>query len=483
VSNLDGHHYGEDRFILASREAKKPYLRLQLQGLEALDARLGAELGPPPGGDIDTWCQWAGAEALARQVAWWALRDGAAVLGSGENASYADMGTGREPWREQVDPSSWAGLVAREDPLGFWSLYSRDSGHRMRLSFGRDASPRVFPFRSTWPELVDVKLTERCARGCVYCSQDSRSDGAHASFEVVQRLLQSLVEAKVFEVVFGGGEPTLHPDFFRILAAAQQVGLKVAFTTRSLKWIPKSEMAVEVRWDDVHWAFSVDTPAEVEAAWEAATQRGRGHFGLSAIHVVLGTPAGEPENLRAIAKACEKRRLALVLLGYKSSGRARGRLPSSSTHWLDVIGSQRHRRVAIDAVLAAESELLLRRRGVPDWLYEVDDGRHSMHVDAVRGRCGPSSYCDERELVDLPEGPKAIRRAFDAINQRLAVSRRERALALEQLDATLQGDEGRLVRIDAALEGRCEMCMSNAGVMAVEELDRPRLLCAACRGT
>lgn len=485
VSRLRGPQFDDEApFILASREAKRPYLRLQLDGLGAHDADLEAALGPPPDGWVNGLSQWAGDPALLRQVAWWALREGVAVLGSGENAGHSSLSLWGHPEREQIDPADWGDFIVRWDPLGYWSLYSRHGGHRLRLSFSRDANPHVVPFRGTWPELADVKLTDRCARGCTYCSQDSRPDGAHASYESVKAVLASLAEARVFEVVFGGGEPTAHPDFFRILGEAQRLGLRAAFTTRSLDWLPKAEMA-QVNWDAVSWAFSVDSAAEVHRAWRATevVRRGRRGAGLSAIHVVMGTEASEPDALLDIAAACDQHRLTLVLLGFKASGRGKGRVPSSTAHWLETLSAGGPRSVSIDAKLAAEYEVELRRRGVPDWLYEVDDGRYSMHIDAVRGRCGPSSYCDEGDFFPLPQGPESIRRAFETLSTRLAASRRERALALEQVDALAAGDVARAVKLDAALECRCEVCFGTNGVEATDELERPRLVCATCRAS
>lgn len=473
---VERHEYHDEHFTLASPEAKKPYLRLQLDGA-GLAGELADLLGGPVGeGRVNHQTRWEGPPDLLRDVATWAMKEGVVILGGGDGSPHPDGIS-----ENAVDPSDFGHCRVRRDPLGFWSVMEDSRGRKARFSFGRAADPHVVPFRSTWPELVDLKVTERCRAGCTYCYQDSRPDGRHAPLSVILPIVEKLKEAQVFEVVLGGGEPTEHPDFHAILAAVQKAGLRPAFTTRRLEWIDEAAKAVDVDWRRVAWAFSVESEADVERAGARSSQAKAPGIWRPAVHVVMGTQAARPQSLSRIAKACRAGGMRLVLLGFKRTGRAAGAAPEDETHWLATLSGVGEREVALDTALAERSERALRSAGVPEWLYEVEDGRFSMYVDAVTGRCGPSSWCEVEAMLPLPEGERAVERAFEELNRRLGPSRRQRSLELDQIDAQKAGDAKRLVMLDAAMEGRCERCGAVGATIDPGGLERPKALCPRCR--
>ncbi|MGC4120284.1 MAG: radical SAM protein [Myxococcales bacterium] len=455
-------------FVLATRAAKLPYIRFQLEAAEACDEALVAELGlPAEGAESGDYYSWSAPPELAKEIARWALMDGVVVLGGPDNGEYHTLST-----TKAIDPASASVWQVRRDPLGFWTVID-EGGTKMRLSFSTASHPQVLPFRSTWPEMVDLKITDRCNAGCTFCYQDSRPDGAHARMEDILDRLHELKRAQVLEVVLGGGEPTEHPQFSRIVGEIQRRGMRAGFTTRQLDWRRRVDES-QANWSEVRWAYSISS---VDDAERVTQMRPNAH---PAIHVVMGTEVSRPEPLRQVAELCKKSWLQLVLLGFKSKGRASSLTAIDDSHWFDVCAAAGLKQVAIDAVLASKDDLELRRRGVPDWLTELDDGRYSMHVDAVRGTCGPSSFCAPEETFALPKGDDAIREAFDRINERLGPARLRRALELEQDAALAARDEKRLVMLDAAMEGRCEQCGAPGAEPVGGERGRPSLLCPRC---
>lgn len=459
-------------WVAASRQAKAPYVRWQLEASGALEDAIARALGLPEqgaaGGD---YYRWSGPPELLREIARWALEDGVVALGGPDNAEHHELSGPKA-----IDPADFGGSwTSRKDPLGFWTLLS-DQGTRLRLSFARADHPHVRPFRSTWPELVDLKITDRCKTGCSFCSQDSRPDGAHAKVEDVVKLLDALAKAKVMEVVLGGGEPTEHPDFSKIVGEIQRRKMRAAFTTRRLDWFKRVQKK-EANWRDVHWAYSLNRVEELDSL---AGKRRWDETPLPAIHVVMGTALARRESLLAIARKCVEPWLQLVLLGYKATGRAAETTPLDDSHWFDTCTESGISRVSIDAVLAARYDLELQRRGVPPWLVDVEDGRYAMHVDAVRGTCGPSSFCARDEMFAIPSGDDPIEAAFSRINDRLGPARLQRALELEQDGLRRSGDEKGLVMLDAAMEGRCEACAAASSRPEGGVRGRPKLLCDDC---
>ncbi|MGC4115011.1 MAG: radical SAM protein [Myxococcales bacterium] len=458
-------------FVLTRPETKLPYLQVQLEevGDETLQDEFG--FGQVPGfiNDLAGTNLAGGWDGLPREllveIGRWLLLDGVTAISAGENA-------GEHPLvdhRHAISPSHLTSRKMRRDPLGFWTLLSPSTGTRMRLSFARAAHPQVQPFRSTWPELVDLKITDRCYSDCSFCYQGSTRDGRHASLDAIERVLDELAACQVLEVVLGGGEPTLHPAFTTILHAIQRRGMHAAFTSRDcLARRHLDASGVDAR--RVHWAYSI---LAIEDLDRLASP-------FPTIHVTMGTPASQPEALLEIARRCARSYLNLVLLGFKRTGRGAHFAPVDYRHWMDTIASSGLHGVSIDSALAAEYDVELQRRGVPSWLYEVEDGRYSMYVDAVRGLCGPSSYCPEDQLFALPSGPNGIAEAFEHINQALDAERLHRALQLEQVSAIDRDDRAAQVLLDAALEGRCERCGAEGASLVSQGLARPRRLCLTC---
>jgi hypothetical protein len=77
--------------------------------------------------------------------------------------------------------------------------------------------------------LGQVDLSNRCNLTCPVCFASANQAGylSEPSFETVVGLLRALREQKpvpAAAVQLTGGEPTLHPDFFRILTAAREMG-------------------------------------------------------------------------------------------------------------------------------------------------------------------------------------------------------------------------------------------------------------------
>lgn len=74
-----------------------------------------------------------------------------------------------------------------------------------------------------------VELTESCNLKCPMCYSSSGPGGKHASFEEITRAIQRLiaVEGRPEVLQLSGGEPTIHPEFERVLdyAVAQPIDI------------------------------------------------------------------------------------------------------------------------------------------------------------------------------------------------------------------------------------------------------------------
>lgn len=96
----------------------------------------------------------------------------------------------------------------------------------------------------------NVDLTSRCNLGCPTCFANSNKYHAEPSFEEIYQMmkrLRSLRPAPCNTIQFLGGEPTLHPDFFKIVNASTELGFThIQMGTNGIK-LSEPEFAQKAR--------------------------------------------------------------------------------------------------------------------------------------------------------------------------------------------------------------------------------------------
>jgi len=217
------------------------------------------------------------------------------------------------------------------DPLGHNILFSKEKGTKFRIS----EDERDVPRKGTWPELMDVKITDYCAYGCSYCYMGSTRRGQHADINYLRSLASLCRESGVLEVALGGGEPTEHPQFKEIVQAFKEAGLIVNVTSRNIDyWADRtaSDLGISAV------AFSIDSTADVvriNTKFKGIHTNFERHFQL-----VAGTVTTQEFSSIMCAIGRGGR---LTLLGYKDTGRgltARRTLPihdhPNQSDWIDV---------------------------------------------------------------------------------------------------------------------------------------------------
>jgi MoaA/NifB/PqqE/SkfB family radical SAM enzyme len=84
--------------------------------------------------------------------------------------------------------------------------------------------------------MVEFDLTNKCQLKCNFCTFDYIEDKSDIPMNIAIKCLKDLKKCGVKSVNFtGGGEPTLHPDFWWICGYAVLLGLDVGVFTNGLK--------------------------------------------------------------------------------------------------------------------------------------------------------------------------------------------------------------------------------------------------------
>ncbi|RKG60461.1 radical SAM protein [Corallococcus sp. AB011P] len=105
-------------------------------------------------------------------------------------------------------------------------LFDRTTGLNVLL----DELPVPASLYSRAPRQVSIALTNRCDLSCAHCYAPKSRD--ELRFDSITRWLAELDAHGTLGIGFGGGEPTLYPEFVELCQhAARETRLSVSFTT------------------------------------------------------------------------------------------------------------------------------------------------------------------------------------------------------------------------------------------------------------
>lgn len=292
--------------------------------------------------------------------------------------------------------------VVRKD--GDWyTIFNFRTGTKVRLSFVN--SPSLYVCSST-PELVDLKITDNCPYGCKFCYQDSTPKGQHADKGKIQDLMYRFSDAQLMEVAIGGGEPTLHPDFANILSTAYYSDIVPNFSTHTMDWT-KNEKIVDAVCEYVG-GFAISS-LNIKVLSELSKWNGARKWNYSTRHYnrpkgTVQIPLGcyTKRELISALKFCDHNWIDVTFLGYKSFGRGKSIKPTDYSWLMDYIKENYWDHFGADTLFVEQFRKKLKNF-TDDKLMVGREGRFSCYVDAVKGKIGPSSYCSEELMSDVPE--------------------------------------------------------------------------------
>lgn len=284
-------------------------------------------------------------------------------------------------------------LVARKDN-NYWTLFNQNTGCKIRFSF--ESLKQCAPKRAETPELVDVKITDHCDKGCSFCYQNSEPNQKHAD---LSNLTYALSELEIFEVALGGGEPTSHPDFVHIVKKFRQNGIVPNFSTKSLDWLRDPKQWVPIIQNIGAFAYSATSVAEIDDLVALLNINGIDKSKASIQYILGGQPLYQFQN---ILTTCNKYNLRLTLLGFKKVGKGCNFKCHDIDDWVKILKKTKsYDKVGIDTMLAAKYHKELVKAGVSELSFETKEGTFSMYIDAVTGKVGPSSFCNKSDMVTI----------------------------------------------------------------------------------
>lgn len=443
--NHDEFNYGWEHFRLVSPEDKVQYLAVQFYlnlAMEGVDANtavrlienwtgvdLESQLPDPtekysyPDMGIDHQSVFflpkisAMPEEFVLEFVEWIKNDRIIVLGGNDN-DYDPEGFRPEGSEDTVlKKMQWDAAHERKNDIRYkkdgdhWIIYDRRDGNKLRMSFDIDGDPYT---KATTPELVDLKITNYCPFGCEFCYQASTPIGIHASYNSIKKIIRTLADMSVFEIAIGGGEPTMHPDFAKIIRYAERLEVRPNFTTYSTKWLNDQKIVRAVQKNVGGIGVSVHNMADIEKIHHIAevVNGDRINFGSYWNHDKVDIMLQHVVGCVSVSKTIDllnyvfENRIPLLLLGYKEVGFGAGR-KHDMEGLATMLKLSREKgsiwsSISIDTSVVNDYPEFLEALDATRLLVTAGEGNFSMYIDAADKIMGPSSYCKKDDMVSLP---------------------------------------------------------------------------------
>ena len=275
----------------------------------------------------------------------------------------------------------------------YWLGFNMLSGGRLRfMTSPGDCVPE-------YPELVDLKITNRCQNNCQFCYAGSEPGGRHAGLLFVKNIISQLstgyktFHKRLTEFAIGGGNPLEHPNFDEIVEFIKEHGsiANVTINAGDIDRLIKNKKRIALFKKNISGVgVSVVNPGQICDV--ARLHKIFGHDCKITVHLIPEM-LGADETVRIMNEIYKNEIYRVLLLGYKTIGRAAnspvGRLSDGD---LEKISST-NAIVSIDTAFAGTYEKWLRENiGSFHYTVTMREGEFSMFVDAVGKKAYKSSY-------------------------------------------------------------------------------------------
>lgn len=290
-------------------------------------------------------------------------------------------------------------IVEKKNPIlgeydnGNYHVTIYEDGTKVRETFDENATE----FIAEYPECMDVKITNRCGKGCSWCHENSTPDGEHG--EILTAKFWDTLKPYT-EIALGGGDPLTHPDLVTFLIKLKNLKLIPNMTVNQTHFMQNWALLKFLCEEKLIYGLGVSLVEPTEDFIEKIKE-----FPNAVIHIINGVV--KKEQLAKLAN----NDLKVLILGYKEFRRG---VTYLEEHLVQVEMNKMALYDYLPAMLnefkvvsfdnlALEQLEVKRLLTEEEWneFYMGNDGKYTMYIDLVKEQFALCSVAEERfDLLD-----------------------------------------------------------------------------------
>ncbi len=271
---------------------------------------------------------------------------------------------------------------------GNYNVHIFDDGTKIRENDLDNLTP-------SFPENIDLKITDYCDRGCLFCHENSTTKGIHGDI-----LNQEFIDTiqPFTELALGGGNPLDHPDLVEFLKKIRSKNILANITVNQKHFIDNKKYVDFLVSEKLIYGLGVSVTEVTDELLGLLKENPN-----IVIHVIYGVITEEE------FKKLYDNNLKVLILGYKIFRRGEIWLSrkeeefSVNSKWLfEELGeTTKHFKVISFDNLAIRQLEVKRLMSKSDWnnFYMGDDGQYTMYIDMVKKEFASSSTSTNRQLI------------------------------------------------------------------------------------
>lgn len=241
------------------------------------------------------------------------------------------------------------------------------------------------------PESIDIKITDYCDMGCLYCHESSTKSGIHADLSILLKTLECLPAG--VELAIGGGNPLSHPDLIPFLTELKNRGLIANITVNQGHLKTYQELLVCLIKEELVKGLGISVTSNnfnyIEPLLKLTNN--------IVYHIIAGV-----NDVSIMDKLSKLNNCKVLVLGYKKFGfgvdHHSKEVDECIKKWFIYIPKYLGKCVLSFDNLAIEQLKINRLFTEQGWdnFYMGDDFCFTMYIDAVKQQYAPTSRNSER---------------------------------------------------------------------------------------
>lgn len=300
-------------------------------------------------------------------------------------------------------------------------LYNNSTG--LKISIERVNSKDIINV----PELVDMKITDRCSYNCDFCYQGSTINGCESDLSKIEKTIEYLDNLNCFEIAVAGGDPT--KMFEQIFDSIDLTHREIVLNTTTKNYKEGFRIVNKLKTNKNFGAigFSITNMKEFEDLkfiYKTKTNElSNEKFAFQYCPAFFNK-----KEIEEIIKYCLSKQIRLVHLGFKEIGRGKNYKIKNPDYLEDLEQILKNKDwgllIDFDQVIIDTINDNFKR-SINRISYSNKEGLTSMYIDLVNNKIGLSSYDGlllPLEDSDYETFKKNIQRRYELLSDHKTLS-------------------------------------------------------------